>query len=263
MSVTITTSLVPAGPPPPVQLVIDGIPSGGAYTVTGVVGASSWPVPGGVGVSGGGQVVLVDNRTALNLPVTYRVVTDGQAYDAAPITVPHEGARMLQSLDGTVQVPFDWLPNRLPLAPSLSAGVYDVPGRVRPVVRTVVGGDGGGELRIRTTPSQTAALQRLLRKGAPAVLRTDGRSLDLPVVSLLLVTGATSQLAYDTLGMSADRVWSLSYLLVDDPQPSAVLSAFTWDDFDDAMATRTWADFDALFAGSTWDSFDTYPWTQL
>jgi hypothetical protein len=64
-------------------------------------------------------------------------------------------------------------------------------------------------------------------------------------------------------GPSTDRVWTIRYLLVDDPEPSVALAAFTWDDFDAAMATRTWADFDALFAPLTWDAFDTYDWDQL
>lgn len=36
------------------------------------------------------------------------------------------------------------------------------------------------------------------------------------------------------------RVWSLSYLLVDDPEPSSALAAFTWDDFDAAVSSLVW-----------------------
>lgn len=268
MSVTIATSLVAAGTPEPVQLVIDGIPSGASYTVFGVVGASSWSVPGGVGVGTGGQVVLIDNRAALNAPVTYRVITGGQATDSAPVTVPYSGGRwVLQSLDGDTVVDFVWQANGLPQERVVRAATYDVPGRARPPMRTAPGGDGGGALRVRTTRAGSAGMSSLLRTGRPVVLRTDGAARDWAAVELLLVTDASSALwdAYDpqTGEMSTDRVWSLSYLLVDDPQPSAVLSAYTWDDFDDAMSTRTWTAFDALFAGSTWDDFDTYPWTQL
>ena len=268
MSVTIETSLVPAGTPEPVQLVIEGIPSGAPYTVTGIVDGSSWPVPGGVGVGTGGQVVLIDNRGALNAPVRYRVITGGRAWDSAAVTVPYEGGRwVLQSLDGDAALDFVWQANGLPQERVVRAAAFEVPGRARPPMRTAPGGDGGGSLRVRTTRAGSAEMASMLRKGRPVVLRTDGAARDWPAVELLLITDASSALweAYDpaTGGMSTDRVWSLSYILVDDPQPSAVLSAFTWEDFDDAMSTRTWAQFDTLFAGSTWDDLDTYPWTQL
>jgi len=260
MSVTITTSLVAAGVPEPVQLVIDGIPSGASYVVTGVTSGSAWPVPGGVGIGTGGQVVLIDNRTALNVPVTYRVIADGQAWDSTPITVAHGADLLLQSLDGrTLVSPVALTPGDFPMELGVIAATHVVPGRSRPVVRYATGADGGSALSIITDAAGTAALRSLQRSGQPLVLRLAMPVHDLPPVDLIHVTGWSSV----AVGYGTWRRWSLAYLSIDDPQPSAVLSAFTWDDFDDAMSTRTWTAFDALFAGSTWDDLDTYPWTQL
>lgn len=267
MSVTIATSLVPAADPAPVQLVVEGIPVGVPFTVQGVLGEATWPVPGGVGVGTGGQVALVDNRAPLRVPFRYRVVVEGRAHESAQVVVPYGGRQLLQSLDGDVVVEFVWQASGLPREAGVRSAVFDVPGRARPPVRTVPGADGGGSLLVRTSQVASLGVRSLLRSGRVVVVRTDGLVRDWPPVELLLITGATSAMwdAIDpaTGRMSTDRVWSLSYVLVDDPQPSAILSAFTWDDFDEAMFSRTWDDFDALFAGSTWDDFDTYPWTQL
>lgn len=263
MTVTISTSLVATGEPASVQLVIDGVASGSAYTVVGVLGDSTWPVPGGVGVGTGGQIVLLDNRTALGTAFRYRVVTDGQVYESGPVTVPSADRYVIQSLDGDTTVRFVWQSNGLPREPPVRSATYDVPGRPRPPSRTAPGGDGGGALRIRTSAAGSTAMRTLLRAGRPVVIRTDGAVRDWPAVELLLLQSGPSVLweAYDAVtgSLSTDRVWSLSYVLVDDPQPSTVLSAWSWDDFDDAGLT--WDQLDAL--ALTWDEFDTYPWGQL
>ncbi|MFD6163704.1 hypothetical protein ACFWFR_00830 [Oerskovia sp. NPDC060287] len=265
MAVTITASLVPAGSPEPVQIVLAGVPAGTAYTVTGATGGgSSWPVPGGVGMSSGEQVVRVDNRSALNALVTYQAVVAGVTYVSAPVTVSHTARYVLQSLDGQTSVDFVWDDNGMPRDLVSNAVTFDVPGRARPPVRYAPGGDGGGSLRIRTTRQNTTAMRDLLRAGRPLVLRTDGAIRDLDAVDLIQVVGKPSNVLWTgDGGLSTQRVWSLEYVLVDDPEPSAALSAWTWDDFDAAMETRTWAQHDALFAASTWDQWDTYPWGQL
>lgn len=265
MAVTIAASLVPAGSPEPVQIVLTGVPTGTGYTVTGTTGSgSSWPVPGGVGVSSGVQVVLVDNRSALNALVTYQAIVAGVTYVAAPVTVTHTERYVLQSLDGQTAVDFMWDDNGMPRDFVSNTATFDVPGRARPPVRYAPGGDGGGSLRIRTNRQNTEGMKALLRKGRPLVLRTDGAIRDLDAVDLIQVVGKPSNILWGgDGGLSTQRMWSLEYVLVDDPEPSAALSAWTWDDFDAAMATRTWDDHDALFAASTWDQWDTYPWGQL
>lgn len=283
MAPAITASLVSGDSPQLVQVVVTGVQAGYLYEVTGVTrDGSAWPVPGGQGVSTGSQVVLVDNRSALNTPVTYTLTVtlvgsgagwggggpdvNGRWFYTAPeITVPFDGQYVLQSLDGHTAVEFVWRDDDLTNEPTVYSRSFDVPGRSRPPVRIAPGGDGGGSLSIRTNRVNSDRLRSLLRSGAPVVIRTDGQVRDFPAVDIVLITGAPNELwrAVTSSGMSTDRVWSLSYLLVDDPEPGTPLSAFIWDDFDAAMSSRTWDQFDALFAASTWDEFDTYDWEQL
>lgn len=264
----ITAELITsAGSPPPVQVVLNGIPNGAEYVVTGSTGAgSSWPVPGGTGVGDGGQIVLVDNRSALNTPVTYSVVVQGVTYSADPVTVAHDGQAVLQSLDGGISVDFVWLSNSLPREPQINTVAFNVPGRRRPPMRYAPGGDGGGELLIRADRENNAAIGALLQSGRPILVRTDGTMRDWPAVELITLVSAPSRLweAVENGQLSTQRVWSLGFLFSDDPEPSRVLSAWTWDDFDLAAETSfdTWDDFDALFAGQTWDDFDTTDWGQ-
>jgi hypothetical protein len=266
VAVTIVASLVSAGSPQPVQIVVNGIPTGTAYTVVGSTGdGSTWPVPGGDGVSAGSQIVLVDNRSALSTPVTYVLTAAGATYPSNVVTVAFPDKYVIQSLDGQESVQFVWRDNGLPGEPTFASVTFDVPGRERPPARFVPGGDGGGELEIRTDRENTTRLLALLKTGRPLVVRTDGAVRDFPAVDMVLPVSGPNSLwpAVTANGPSTDRVWTIRYLLVDDPEPSVALAAFTWDDFDAAMATRTWADFDALFAPLTWDAFDTYDWDQL
>lgn len=257
MAVTLTASLVPSSDPRPVQLVLAGTTSGQEYAVTGTALGSSWAVPGGVGVSTGGQVILTDNRSALNVPVVYSAVVAGVTYAAASVTVTGPDF-VLQSMDGqSTAVPL-LLDGDFPVEPIRRHTVYDVPGRDRPPVRFASAGHGGGVFNLLTDPPQTQALLGLFRSGRPLVYRSSTAIRDLPAVGIILPTASPSVSLPDL-----SRRWSLSYLLVDDPEPSAVLSAWTADDFDAAMASRTWADFDALFAAETGDTFDVYPWGQL
>lgn len=242
MPVTLTATLVPSGDPNPVQVVLAGVPSGTAYTVTGTALESSWPVPGGQGVSTGAQVILVDNRSALNAPVTYTATVGGVTYAAAPVTVAFPDRYVLQSLDGQTAAQFVWRANGLPREYEFGSHASAVPGRRRPPVRFAPGGDGGGSLSLRADRANTARLEDLLLSGRPLVLRTDGAIRDLPAVDLILPRSAGT-VTWDAVtrdGVPDGRVWSISYLLVDDPEPSTVLSAWTWDDFDAAMASRTW-----------------------
>lgn len=266
--VTITASLVTtAGAPPPVQIVLVDVPAGAEYVVTGSTGAgSSWPVPGGSAVGDGGQVVLVDNRSALNVPVTYSAIVEGVSYAAAPVMVAHSGRAVLQSLDGQTSLDFVWVSNGMPREPQINAVASNVPGRRRPPVRIAPGGDGGGELVIRADRQNGDNLGELLAAGRPVLVRTDGGIRDWPAVEIILLVSAPSRLweAIEGGQLSTQRVWSLGFLFVDDPEPSRALSAWTWDGFDEAalVSFPTWDDFDALFAGSTWDDFDTTEWGQ-
>lgn len=267
MAPAIAASLVSSDVPQAVQVVVTGVPTGVEFTVEGTTGdGSSWPVPGGTQTSAGVQVVLTDNRSALNTPVTYRLTAAGVTYTAAPITVTYSGGQaVIQSLSGQTTVHFVWRENGLPVEPAVYSRAFEVPGRARPPVRIAPGGDGEGSLSIRTDRANSGRLRDLMRAGSPVVVRTDGAVRDFPAVEIMLLTSGANELwpVVTSGGMSTDRVWLLGYLLVDDPEPGTPLSAFTWDDFDAAMAARTWDDFDALFAASTWDDFDTCDWDQI
>lgn len=274
---TVTATLVASGQPRAVQVVLSGLTPGEGYAVVGTtgdgswqpVGASRWPVPGGAGVATGGQVVLVDNRAPLNIPVTYVMHhgSPGTVVASEPVTVPYPGESILQTLDGRTVIDFEWVDDGLPVELVIRSATFDVAGRSRPAVRFAVGGVGGGSMTIRTAPAATRALTEALTSGGPLVLRTNGEIRDLSAVEILLAKTATNALFEGEMGDGSWswRTWVIGYLLVDDPEPSTVMAAFTWTDHDEAMARAgfTWPDFEDLFFPETWDDFDTYEWTQL
>lgn len=262
----VDVTLVTTDPPQPVQIVVTGLTAGQTVTVTGQTTAGyTWPVPGGVLVAAGEQVSVIDNRAPLNVPVRYLVVVDGTSILSDTVTVTFARGYLIQSLDGHTIVEFDWKDNGLPQEPTLRSVAFDVPGRSRPPVRFVPGGDGAGALAFTTTAPNTVALLALLKTGRPVLVRTDGTRRDFPPVELILPTGASNRLwgDADSAGLSTTRMWSLPFLWVDDPEPSTPVSAWTWNDFDAAMFGLTWDDFDDLFSASTWNDFDTYDWGQL
>lgn len=260
----VVAAVVDSGAPAPVQIVFRAL-AGEEYVVTGSALGSTWPVPGGVGVADGSQVVLVDNRSALNVPVVYTVTIGGVPYQAAPVTVALPGVKVaLQSLNGRTSVILDdFHANGMPRETEVNAHVSRVPGRFRPPVRYATGGAGGGAYRVRTDRAGSEAMWTLLEAGRPIIVRTDGNVRDHPAVEIVLITAAPSSLfeAYDreTGQMSDGRVWDLSFLLVDDPEPSARLSLWSWDQIDELGLT--WDQVDAL--GLTVDQAETYDWGQL
>lgn len=264
--VTTTAELVTSvGSPPPVQVVLTDVPDGAEYVVTGSTGAgSSWPVPGGTGVGTGGQIALVDNRSALNTPVTYSAVVQGVTYSADPVVVQHDGSCVLQSLDSQTVIPVKLHDNLDPRSLEIRAVAFSVPGRRRPPVRYAMGGYGGGELQVTTSNSASADLRELILSGRPILIRTDGSTPLENAVEIVQPTRADYAVGTAVQSYGDSRRWSIPFLYVDDPEPSRVLSAWTWDDFDEAalVSFPTWDAFDALFAGQTWDDFDTTDWGQ-
>jgi hypothetical protein len=260
MAVTITATLVDAGSPRPVQIVITGIAAGTAYSVTGSTpDGSTWPVPGGTAVAPGGQLVLTDNRSAFNVPVTYSVLAAGATTAAAVVVVAFDGTCALQSLNGQLVAPVRLHDNGDPRELALRSRAFDVPNRERPPGRFSKSGYGTGLLEVTTLgKAATATLRRILLDGGPVVVRTDASTPLERAVDIVMVTGARNAIA-TSVQYGDSRRWSLPVLFVDDPEPSAVLAAFTWDDLD--AVGLTWNQFDAL--GLTWDQFDTYDWSQL
>lgn len=265
MVAILTATLLGSVQPRPVSLALSGLVAGDVWSLSGTAAGASWAVPGGSGVASGSQVVLVDNRAPLNVALTYRALVNGAAVAAAPVTVVYPARYVLQSLDGRTVVPFVWQRDGLARGYVVRGATLAVPGRARPPRFYAPGGDGGGSLTLRTDRAGTAGMQTLLRSGGPVVLRTDGAIRDLPAVDLLALDAA-STVTWDAVvtgvdgpQMSTDRMWSLTYTLIDDPEPSRVLSAFTWDDID-ALA-MTWSAMDAL--ALTWDQAEAFDWSTL
>lgn len=262
---SISVALVGAGSPQSVQIVIGGLTPGQSIEVIGTAAGASWPVRGGTGSVSSETTILTDATGALNVPIVYTVTLDGVPFNSAPITVPFAGRYVLQSLDGRTTIPFTWRANGDPRDMRLRSQTFEVPGRTNPVVRWDVAAGEDGRLEIRTSRSGTEALRHHLRTVGPVMLvRTDGQIRDLEPSQYILIESARRVLwdAVDAGGAkSTDRVWSLGFTVLDDPEPGTILPSSTWDDFDAAYAGLTWDDFDAEWAGLTWDDFDRTDWT--
>lgn len=256
MAVTITAALLSGADPRPVQVVLSGLTAGQRYAVTGSAAGFSWAIPGGSGVVTSSQVVLVDSRGPLNVASTYVAVVDGAAYYSAAVTVAYAGRWLAQSLNGLLDAPCD-IAAVIPRQYVTAGAVYAVPGRARPPARYAAGGAGGGVLTLRTTRAGTAAMEALLGVGSPIVLRTDGTAGDLRPVDILLAIDVSSE------ARGLDRIWTVTYTLIDDPEPSTLLGATTWDGMDTAIGARTWTALDTALAGRSWDQLDTLDWGTL
>lgn len=241
------------------------LPAGRVVTVSGqsVDGAFSWPVRGGVFVADGGQVILVDVAAPINIPVTYSAVWDGGEVSTSPVVRTFQGHEAVVSLDGGTVVGA----LRLKSGGDAREGerrfhTSAVPGRRRPPVRLgPVAGDGGGSMLLETSSDDTAAMRGLLARNLPVYVfhnpaRCKVAECDLPLVDLVYVTGDGNDRSAAV--QKAHRRWSLSYLLVDDPDPDYRVPLSTWDMFD--AAGLLWGDLDAL--GLTWDEFDRTDWSQ-
>jgi hypothetical protein len=262
MPVTIAATLATLDPPTDVQVVVNGMTNGLTFQVTGAAGGSTWTVPGGIGVSDGTQLVLYDNRSAINVAITYSVLTGGATYSATPVTVPYSRNYILQGIDGLIQVPFTWQRNGLPRRTVPNVVAYNVAGRSRPPTRFAPGGDGGSTLSVRVSELLEPALEELVKAGAPVVLRSNGSIRDWPAVELFTITDAPSGLWIDNPSVSPERVYDLQVVFSDDPEPAVAATAFTWLDFDTVYSSFTWSTWDTEWSPSTWNSFDSYDWGQ-
>lgn len=240
----ITATLVTMNQPRAVQIVVSGLTAGASYVVQGsTADGTLWPVPGGVGISSGANVNLVDNRAALNVPVIYRVTSGAVTEVATAVVVPYVSAyglsriQLLQSLDGRTVVEVEASPEDSDARNlDLKGSVVDVPGRTRPLGRYVRGGDGGGSISGFTVGSDTTKLHSLLVRGRPLVVRTTSFLPGIPAVDLIKPMYASHVLRGIKSVDYDKRFWSIPFILVDDPEPGAVISVWTWDDFDLALA---------------------------
>ena len=240
MAVTLTAVLLTASNPQPVQITLNGTTAGQAYAITGTTAdGASWTIPGGAGVSAGTQVVVTDNRSALNVPITYQVVVAGATYTAAPVTVSWSGVGVLQTLDGQTVVGIEVASVTEPRKFSTRGTVFEIAGRADPAARLDVAGSAAYEWLIDTESTDTDLMTSILAAGLPVVRRLVPGMRDLKAVVIGIVTGWSDTLL--TEGGDTWRRFQISIREISDPQPSAIIAAYVWDDFDTAMASRVWS----------------------
>ena len=260
MVVTLEATLLAASRPRPVQVKLNGVAAGAAYEITKTTAdGSRFSVPGGRGVSEGIQVLLTDNRAPLNVPVTYEVLVAGATVTAAPIVVEFDGVAVVQTLDGQAVVGVDIASTTEKRSAASRSSVFEIAGRSDPAARLDVAGSFSYSWVFDVQGADAAALKAVLRSSPIIVRRLTPGMRDLDTVVIGLVTSWDDELI--TEGLDTWRRFSLGVRELADQEPSARLIAFTWDDFDAAMASRTWDDFDALF--DTWDQFDAADWALL
>lgn len=239
MAVTLAAALLTGADPRPVQVVLNGTTAGQSYQLTGTAGdGSSWLVPGGTGISAGTQITLIDNRTALNTPITYEVVVDGVTYAAAPVTVVNDGVAVLQTIDGLRVVGVDVASTTEARQGSPRVAEFEIAGRTAPASRHDVAGSPTYEWQLETEGVDSAVMEAILMSGLPVVRRLEPGLRDLKTVVLGLVKSWKDELLSD--GGDTWRRWTMTVREIPDPQPSTPLIAFIWDDFDAAMADRVW-----------------------
>lgn len=259
MAIIITTSLLSAagGAPAPIQIVVTGLATGQEYTVQGSYGNYRWPVPGGINVSDGNQLVLTDNRAPFNGPLVYTVTVDGVVYQAAPIELVFTATTVVQSLDGKTLAVVEVTDPTDPRESEHRASKFTISRRSDPVFRIDVPLTPQMELGVEADGTHSDAMKALLATGHPLVRRNTVGLRDIPPVELLIVYSDKSRLigAVGTL-----RLFTLDAQVIGDPEPGTALAAFDWDDFDAAYVLSDWDDFDAAWSGFDWDDFDKHDW---
>lgn len=268
MAVSVVASTAGAAIPPVVQVVIEGLTVGALVTVTGRAGVSSWVVRGPSWVASSSQLVVLDEISAIRSPVTYEVRVGGVLVATSePVVVPFAaGEFLVQSVDGSVSlVPVAWRANGLPRSIEVDQHLTRVPGRRLPVLRFAAAGGPSGTWEVRTDRAGSRVLESLLAAGAPVLLRTDGSRRDLDAVQVVALTAGDSSLweAIEDGRLSDGRVWSLSWVEVDDPMVTVAATGDTWSDVDAAYAGDTFAELDAAYTGSTFGDWNRTDWEGL
>jgi len=240
MPVSLTAVLLTGADPRPVQIALAGMTTGQVYEVKGgTADGSSWSVAGGKGTSDGTQVLLVDNRSPLNAVVTYVAVVDGTTVAAAPVTITYDGVAVIQTIDGLLVVDVELKSRTEPRTAAVRSAAFEIAGRAEPAFRLDVPGSFVYDWELETQGADSIAMLAILRSGLPIVRRTVTGARDLAPVVLGVVQSWKDELSSE--GFDTWRTWKLQVREIADPQPSTPLIAFTWDDFDAAMADRVWS----------------------
>lgn len=241
MAVTLTATLLAASAPRPVQVALTGTTAGQAYAVVGTsADGASWQVPGGVGVSAGSQILLIDTRSALNTPITYSAVVAGATYTANPVTVEHDGVAVVQTIDGLTVVNVEVASVTEARTADTRSADFGIAGRPDPATRLEVPGSFTYDWMFETQGIDSVTMLAILQSGMPIVRRLNPGMRDLSTVVIGLVKSWKDELISN--GGDTWRRWTLGVRELTDPQPSTPLIAFTWGaDFDAAMADRVWS----------------------
>lgn len=259
MPIAITTALLGAtvGVPASVQIAVTGLASGDNFTVQGSHANHHWPVPGGISVSDGNQLVLADNRAPFNGELVYTVTVSGIAYQADPVTVEFAATTVLQSLDGRIVAIVEVADPTDPRTTDHRAAAFMVAGRMDPVMRIDVPASPQMKLEVEANGVHAQSMTALAATGKPMVRRNTVGLRGIPPVELLIPFSSKSQFlgAVGTL-----RSFTLNVQVIGDPEPATALTIFDWDDFDANYATLDWDDFDAAWSGRDWNDFDKHDW---
>lgn len=265
--IEITATVLTTSAPQPVQVLVSGLVDGDEYTVVGeTLSGRRWGVPGGTGVSPGGQLQLVDNRAPVNTPVTYVVTTFEDTVSSNEVQVewaPETGSPdyLIQSLDGQIIVPVcDWNDNGLPRTHPSNSATFRIEGRSRPVVVLSTGSAGSTTAQMRLSREAGDELLRILDRGGAVVVRTNGDTRDMPPSDIAVILSPDDLLWSGGGGASNDRVWTLPFTWIDDPEPSVIPVVWDVDEVDSILSGLTVDEVDTLFSGMTVDEVDAYDW---
>lgn len=242
MPIAITAVLLSSGEPRPAQVTLSGVAAGVPFEVVGTTAdGARWAIPGGSGVSTGNQLVLIDNRTALNALITYQATVGGVTYVAPTVSVSYAGpgVGVVQSIDGLLKVGVEIASLTEARTSETRSSTFEIAGRRDPAARLDVAGSYVYAWEFDTQGPDSALFERILRTGRPIVRRLPPGLRDLKPVVLGLVTAWKDELVSD--GFDTWRRWSLTVRELADPQPSAALLAFTWPDFDAALSDWVWS----------------------
>lgn len=274
-AVSISATLLSSGQPRPVQVLAWNIAEGSAYTVVGVTAdGRTWAVPGGVGVSDGEQLRLIDNRAPVNVPISYRLTVGPQTVTsevipAVPWSPPSAESRyLIQSLSGSIVIPIRaWQDNDLPREIPVRSTEFAIHARRRPVVVLQPAAYGTTVVQLVLDREPSERLDEILGLGGAICVRTQGRERDLPPTDLAVITEASSALWGDVDPMSGEmssrRLWDLTLTWIDDPEPSTIPTVYTVDDVDALLAGMTVDEVDAMFSDLTVDQVDAFDWAGL
>lgn len=263
---------------PRVEIVLIGaaLPVGVTCEVRGTTADGfTWHPRGGRSFVGTGQqVILTDVLAPLNVVLTYTLYVAGESIWSESITRTHSGRGgdgaandVISSLSGSVvaevrRLPGDDRQSERRVHVSRVAGNPWSPVRLDPT-----SGRGSFGMSLASVGAATRSLRAwdgsgMLDGSDPLIYFHDTSRCVIPGCSVPPVQIGVPVSERSNVGERVDigeRVWDLSFLACEDPEPDLVVPFQTWADLD--AAGLTWAGLDAL--GLTWGEFDATTWSEV